>query len=120
MWSTVRGSLAVAVVTLLFGTPVSGQGKMASDQGLPLVTSPMRASTPTLPSDVPTTIDLAVSRSVTALLPLAMERQSQNVALMIVGGAAMIVGSAVAGDTGTVVIAVGGVLGLVGLFRYLN
>lgn len=120
MWSAVRGSLAAAAVTLAFGAPVSGQGNMASDQGLPPLTSSMRASTSTLPSDVPTTIDLALPRSVTALPPLAMERQSRNVALMIVGGAAMIVGSAVAGDTGTIVIAGGGILGLVGLFRYLN
>ena len=47
-------------------------------------------------------------------------RRSQSVALMIVGGAGMIVGSLIEGDTGTIIMAGGGVIGLVGLFEYLR
>ena len=47
-------------------------------------------------------------------------RQSQSIALMIVGGAGMIVGSLIHGDTGTIIMAGGGVIGLVGLFNYLR
>jgi cystathionine beta-lyase family protein involved in aluminum resistance len=47
-------------------------------------------------------------------------RRSQSVALMIVGGAGMIVGSLIDGDTGTIIMVGGGVIGLVGLFQYLR
>ncbi len=122
MWSAVRGSLTAAALTLAVTLPCSAQQITSGDQdqGLPLLTSSLRAPAPTLPSTVPTTaIDDEVARSVTAL-PAAMQRQGRNVTMMIVGAAAMIVGSAIGGDTGTIVIAGGGVLGLVGLFRYLN
>jgi hypothetical protein len=120
MWSAVRGSLVAAAVTLALTVPVSAQQRMSGDEGLPLLTSSMRAQAPDLRSNVPTTaIDLEVATSVTAL-PAAMQRQNQNVALMIVGGAAMIAGSLIDGDTGTIVMAGGGILVLVGLFRYLN
>lgn len=45
---------------------------------------------------------------------------SSNVALMIVGGAALVVGSLVDGDSGTIIMVGGAVVGLIGLFRYLG
>ena len=45
---------------------------------------------------------------------------SQNMALMLVGGAGLIVGAVIGGRTGTIVMLGSGVLGLVGLFRYLQ
>jgi hypothetical protein len=45
---------------------------------------------------------------------------SEGAALMIVGGAALVVGSLIDGDTGTIVMVGGGVVGLLGLFRYLR
>jgi hypothetical protein len=120
MWSAVRRSLAAAAVTLAFTVPVSAQQRMSGDQGLPPLTAPMRAKAPILPSNVlGATVDLEVVRPVIAL-PVAMQRQRQNVALMIVGGAALIVGSVIDGDTGIIIMAGGGILGLVGLFRYLH
>ncbi|MEQ1855713.1 MAG: hypothetical protein ABL963_04530 [Longimicrobiales bacterium] len=47
-------------------------------------------------------------------------RESENVALMIVGGAALVVGSVIGGDAGTLMMVGGGVAGLVGLYRYLR
>ena len=47
-------------------------------------------------------------------------RESQNVAMMIVGGAALVVGSVIGGDAGTLMMVGGGVVGLVGLYRYLQ
>jgi hypothetical protein len=44
----------------------------------------------------------------------------RNVAMMIVGGAALIVGAVVGGTPGTIIMVGGGVIGLVGLFRYLQ
>ncbi len=42
------------------------------------------------------------------------------VALMVVGGAALVVGSLIDGDTGTIVMLGGGTIGLIGLYRYLR
>jgi hypothetical protein len=44
----------------------------------------------------------------------------RNVAMMGVGVAAIVVGSLIGGDGGTVIAIGGGVIGLVGLFRYLR
>ena len=43
-----------------------------------------------------------------------------NVALMGVGGAALVVGLMIGGDGGTIVAITGGVVGLVGLYRFLQ
>ena len=45
---------------------------------------------------------------------------SQNVALMVVGGAGLIVGAVVGGQSGTIIMVGSGILGLVGLFRYMQ
>jgi hypothetical protein len=45
---------------------------------------------------------------------------SKNPAMMIVGGAAFLVGAVVGGRAGTVVMIGGGILGLVGLWNYLQ
>lgn len=44
----------------------------------------------------------------------------RNVAMMGVGVAAIVVGSLIGGDGGTIIAISGGVIGLVGLFRYLR
>ena len=45
---------------------------------------------------------------------------SQNVALMIVGGAGLLVGAVIGGDEGTIIMIAGGSVGLLGLYRYLR
>ncbi|MCG6989475.1 MAG: hypothetical protein LJF06_15030 [Gemmatimonadetes bacterium] len=85
------------------------------------------APTPVL-SLAPTKESTALSLRITpvtvpaaAIAPLPAEgAQSANVALMIVGGAALVVGSVVHGDTGTIIMVGGGVIGLIGLYRYLR
>jgi methionine-rich copper-binding protein CopC len=62
-------------------------------------------------------------RVVGAATPTTMRIASQdphNPAMMIVGGAALIVGAVVGGKAGTIVMIGGGVLGLVGLWNYLQ
>jgi len=61
--------------------------------------------------------------SADAPAPVAPPRRdhvNQNVALMIVGGAGLIVGAIIGGTPGTVVMVGGGVVGLIGLYRYLQ
>lgn len=63
-------------------------------------------------------------RTVQAAAPNAVvvkrAQTSHNMALMIVGGAALLVGAIIGGDAGTIVMVGGGVIGLYGLFRYLE
>jgi hypothetical protein len=40
--------------------------------------------------------------------------------MMIVGGAALIIGAVVGGTAGTIIMIAGGVIGLVGLWNYLQ
>jgi len=57
---------------------------------------------------------------VEALAPLALQPNSQNVALMVVGGAGLIIGAVIGGDAGTIIMVAGGGVTLLGLWRYLR
>lgn len=48
------------------------------------------------------------------------ERASNSVVMMIVGGAVLIVGAVVGGTAGTIIMIGGGVVGILGLVRYLQ
>jgi hypothetical protein len=55
------------------------------------------------------------------MMPMPVNGEnSQNLALMLVGGAGLIVGAIIGGQSGTIVMVGSGVIGLVGLFRYLQ
>lgn len=54
------------------------------------------------------------------VLPQDRVRTGPNVAMMAVGGAALVVGLIIGGDGGLVIAATGGVIGLIGLYRYLR
>ncbi len=53
-----------------------------------------------------------------ALAPSTSRQQSR--AMMIVGGAGLIVGAIIGGTPGTIVMVGGGVVGLIGLYNYLQ
>lgn len=66
---------------------------------------------------------VAIGARASAATPYAMRYSSQgsrNPAMMIVGGAALIVGAVIGGQAGTIVMVGGSVLGLVGLWNYLQ
>ena len=123
-----RWYIAVAVA-LAFGAPVSAQQIADDDLGVASTTSSSQAAAPVTGSAAfafAPTITLASAMVIeptaapfAAPMPPVM-RQSQSVAMMIVGGAALIVGSLIDGDTGTIIMVGGGVVGLVGLFNYLQ
>jgi hypothetical protein len=59
----------------------------------------------------------------TAPVPMPMYsngENSENVALMVVGGAGLLVGAVIGGRSGTILMLGGGIVGLVGLFRFLQ
>jgi hypothetical protein len=44
----------------------------------------------------------------------------QNIAMMAVGGAGLVIGLVIGGDGGLIIATTGGVVGLIGLYRYLR
>lgn len=55
-----------------------------------------------------------------AMPPQDRIRKGPNIAMMAVGGAALVVGLIIGGDGGLIIATTGGVIGLVGLYRYLR
>jgi len=118
-----RWSLTVAAA-LALATPASAQWKPVADAGPVLDASAALATTPApdfaLMSGGDTSgVEASASTFVAPPLP-GVERTSTDVALMIVGGAALIIGSVIGDDAGAMMMVGGGVLGLVGLYRYLT
>jgi hypothetical protein len=119
-----RWSLTVAAA-LALATPVSAQWKPVADaaavQHVPAAfTSP---SAPELSLMGSTTMLQTWEASEPGFIapPLpGVERTSTDVALMIVGGAALILGSVIGDDAGALMMVGGGVVGLVGLYQYLT
>ena len=56
----------------------------------------------------------------TPIAPPRREKVGSNVALMIVGGAVLIIGAFVGGTPGAIIMVGGGVVGVIGLYRYLQ
>jgi hypothetical protein len=113
---------------LTFGAAVCLAVPLSAQQGAPAGTDvvPTAAITEsTLPAAGPTLAGETVGvrfATATEAAPLVLQdgRAGRNVTWMIVGGAALVVGSLVGGDAGTIIMVTGAVIGLVGLFRYLR
>lgn len=114
-----RWSMAVAAA-LAFAAPLSAQRIPAADVFAAPLTASMRALAPAVSLGSATLVESAATREAFIDAAPPALRRSQSVALMIVGGAGLIVGSLIDGDTGTIIMVGGGVAGLVGLFQYLR
>jgi len=92
-----------------------------------------RAPAPALQLTTPTTVGPVLRSSAVAARtpqphvrlvptagPLVATSKQQSRAMMIVGGAGLIVGAIIGGTPGTLVMVGGGVVGLVGLYDYLQ
>lgn len=107
---------------LCLAVPVSAQeGALAATDAVPsaaMTESTVPAAGPTLAGE---TVGVRFATA-TEAAPLVLQdtRSRSNVTWMIVGGAALVVGSLVGGDAGTIIMVTGAVIGLVGLFRYLR
>jgi hypothetical protein len=130
-------SLATAMAVLLLATPLIAQ----SSAGAPAArdTSQRAAPAVLVPAASPTVVVLqnpslskapswanAVSMApdTTARRPFVLATESgaksQNSAMLVVGGAGVLVGAIVGGKAGTVVMIGGTAVGLIGLWRYLR
>jgi hypothetical protein len=118
---------------LLATRPVMAQSvpvatDVASPKAVPsLVRTPVAAAEEVAPNAVgPTTqrsvagIRIDASASAEHAPAVAVARVGRNPAMMIVGGAALIVGAVIGGDAGTIVMVGGALVGLVGLWNYLR
>jgi hypothetical protein len=54
------------------------------------------------------------------VMPPREDHPSKSVAMMIVGGAILVVGAVVEGKAGTIIMIGGGTIGIIGLIRYLQ
>jgi hypothetical protein len=86
-----------------------------------VTTAPVTAAPAAL--DGPRMIQAGISHRAldAAAAPAPMKAgTNRDVAWMVVGGAALVVGSMIGGDGGTIIMITGGVIGLVGLMRFLQ
>jgi hypothetical protein len=116
MSSTQHWAVAVAAA-LALAAPLSAQHTAPGDADHALLTSSLFATTL---GSLRSAHDSAEAAFVAPVVRGARARESENVAMMIVGGAALVVGSVVDGDAGTLIMVGGGVVGLIGLYRYLR
>lgn len=120
----IRSMIAIAAVFTVVA-PVSAQDSALADTGQQPLSASVSGNAalfggPTAQGAAlmaPVTLATFEATPTAALL---RQRASHDVALMFVGGAGLIVGSIIGGDAGTVIMVGSGVIGLVGLYRYLQ
>lgn len=130
-------TLLVAAVAVAFAAPLGAQEARANAPRPDL--SPSLTAAATMPSTpAPSANAVATgarpgptmaasvagirtqSTGAEAPAPVAVDRVGRNPALMIVGGAALVVGAIIGGDAGTIIMVGGAVTGLVGLWNFLR
>lgn len=125
---------AAALFAVAGSLAAQGASSGASiDQQVPAVAAPAADQTPVAAPAAEPTVSLApfADKATVGVRQLAPTPSSpyatpprdhvgSNVALMIVGGAGLIVGAIIGGTAGTIVMVGGGVVGLVGLYKYLQ
>jgi hypothetical protein len=116
-----QSTVAQDSVTQIVAAPVA---QAPTPAPVTLTTAPAERTTPlatVTPAGV-TQSRIAASTRTTATTPFALRSSEggHNPAMMVVGGAAMIVGAVVGGTAGTIVMIGGGILGLVGLWNYMQ
>jgi hypothetical protein len=123
-------SLTTAMAVLLLASPLAAQGVSQDTLAVsvtPTATPVVARSAPDssallLPMSAPAWTNVGagvhVNASAVPVRQMLGPESSQSVAMMIVGGAGLLVGAVVGGKAGTTLMVGGGVLGLIGLWRY--
>lgn len=107
---------ALAVGTALLPSSVQAQQLQAQQAGTQSMATGPRVAT----AGITNVVQAAPALAGEELLMQDSMGNGSNVAMMIVGGAALVVGSIVGGDSGQIIMISGAVIGLIGLFRYLR
>lgn len=107
-------SIASAIV---YDSTLAANTVISTTLDTPALTVNVR--TPSLVSPAPVALR-ALERTDAPFAPKRRAQTSRSVAMMVVGGAALIVGSVIDGDSGRIIMIGGGVVGLIGLWNYLK
>ncbi len=135
--SSLRRNISTAIAALFIATPLIAQETMtvadtaqrnppsvASSIAAPVASSVIvidRAPSMSSPSWVSAlTTAPASTRQLAVVRSSDSGSQSQSTAMMILGGAGLLVGAIIGGKSGTIIMVGGGVVGLVGLWDYLR
>lgn len=114
------GLLALALVAAAVGpSSLLGQAASEAGTGMPAVEA-VSASAAALFAPGAALVSLVPVAPLDVVLPQDRVRAGPNIAMMAVGGAALVVGLIIGGDGGLIIATTGGVIGLVGLYRYLK
>ena len=116
---------ALLVGTALLPSAVNAQSTARDSAGTdPVATDTRNVAAPSATAAGPRIVHAGYSPVASLALPTPVQDEGvnagSNVAMMGVGLPAIVVGSMVGGDGGTIIAISGGVIGLVGLFRYLR
>ena len=129
---SIRRSFTTALAVFIFAAPLAAQhaepDAMAPSAVPATVSAPAAETVPVAApamSLAPTRDNgvVGVRTATTPFTPLARPaagENSRNTALMIIGGATLLVGAVVGGSAGTIIMITGGAIGLIGLWNYLN
>ena len=122
------GIALLPICALMLAIPAAGARAQAVNDSAMAQTTPATSPAPAVPF-APTAALLAVgvqrqnAHGISLADPALAARGAglgQAEALMIVGGAAILVGAIVEGDGGRVIMVGGAIVGLIGLYKYLQ
>jgi hypothetical protein len=120
--NSLRSAALLALVVAGAAVPSSARAQQAAGPGTPPPAA-VSATNPALLGPLVAPVDFVRWTPPGALdeaPPQDRIHAGPNIAMMAVGGAAMVVGFIIGGDGGMVIAGAGGVVGLVGLWRYLR
>lgn len=112
--------LALTALLAMIPSMVTAQAATTTaTSATPSIVSPA-VPTPFGPTLAPAGVSRATVAPTAEPLNLQGTASRRDVSWMIIGGAALVVGSMVDGDAGTIIMVTGAVVGLTGLWRYLQ
>lgn len=126
------GSLALLALAVIAAPRIGHAQEVATTSATSLdpaalPAAPVVADAPATQLSVGPTLDGATvgfqrASAQTAQVPVALAppRGGHSTALMLVGGAALLAGAVIGGDAGTIIMVSGAVIGLYGLYLYLQ
>ena len=114
-------ALALTLTSVAIASPARAQDAALAPSPVTASTAPQLAATPAPAGPTMDAAAVGVRHTPVATTAAAPRGgYGQPVALMVVGGAAILVGLIIGGDVGTVIAVGGAVAGLVGLYQYLQ
>lgn len=116
-----RFTALLALVCAAAALPSSALAQQATELGTLPAVAPATSPAPLGPRIAPVDfVRWAPPGPLDEPLPQDRVRAGPNIAMMAVGGAALVVGLIIGGDGGLIIATTGGVIGLIGLWRYLK